>query len=519
LGGTGKSPLRVTSGSETITIPTGDGDDGPILIFDADGDGKNDLLVTKAASAPPRLFLNDGRFGFHAAAADSLPTLAINAGAAVAADFNRDGRLDVFIGARVLSGSYPLPPRSVLLANRGGRFEDMTDAIAPGLREVGLVTSALWSDVDGDGWIDLLVAVEWGPVKYFHNARGEKLEDWTEKAGFAAAGTGWWTSLASADFNGDGRPDYVVGNVGLNTPYSADASHPSLLFYGEFGSRGSRQIVEAYHEGDKRYPRRTAKVLGAKIPALLRRFPHNDAYAHATLEEIFGAEALGAARRFAATELRSGVFLSRPDGRFEFRPLPRVAQIAPLQGITTGDFDGDGHPDIYAVQNSYAPIPAIGHFDGGLSQLLRGDGHGNFMAVSPAESGLLVPGDAKAVVAVDLDDDGWADFLVTRNNDTTLAFRNAGVPGQRSLRVSLRGPVGNPAGIGARVSLECGDGSTQSAEVGANVGYFSHSAGDLFFGIPGSQAPREFRVRWPTGEETVHPIPLHASSVVAHLRE
>jgi hypothetical protein len=232
--------------------------------------------------------------------------------------------------------------------------------------------------------------------------------------------------MATADFNGDGRPDYVVGNVGLNTQYHADPEHPALLYYGEFKEGAGPLIVEAHYEGDKLYPWRCRKDLGAAIPAVLQRYPRNDFYARATLGEILGESKLAAAQRFAATELRSGVFLSQPDHRFRFEPLPNIIQIAPLQGIVAGDFDHDGKADIYAVQNSYAPTPVVGRFDGGLSQLLRGDGQGRFTPVTPAESGLVVSGDAKALVTLDLDKDGWPDFLVSRNNDTTLAFRNKG---------------------------------------------------------------------------------------------
>src|SRR6185503_2474698 len=174
--------------------------------------------------------------------------------------------------------------------------------------------------------------------------------------------------------------------------------------------------------------------MGAVFPAIMKRFPRNDDYAPATLGEIFGETKLAAAQRFAATELRSGVFLSQPDGTYRFEPLPRLAQIAPFQGVVAGDFDGDGHADIYAVQNSYAPIPAVGRFDGGLSQLLLGDGHGYFKPATPAESGLIVPGDAKAVAVLDLDHDGWPDFLVAQNNSSTLAFRNGGVAGRHYLQ-------------------------------------------------------------------------------------
>ena len=530
LGGTTRDPARILQRSASGQFTPMDSailasgvvvNDGPLLLFDADGDGANDLLVTKGgASLPagdpeyqPRLFLNDGQGGLRPAPADALPALAISAGAVAAADFDHSGRLGVFLGGRVVPGQYPLAPQSALLANRGGKFEDVTDVLAPGLREVGMVTAALWSDVDGDGWPDLLLTLEWGHVKYFHNNQGRGFEDWTEKAGFAAAGTGWWTSLTAADFNGDGRPDYVAGNVGLNTQYHADPEHPALLFLGDFNGNGTPQLVEGYYEGSQMYPWRSRKNLGAVIPSILKRFPRNDFYARATLGEILGADKLAAAQRFAATELRSGVFLSQPDGTYRFDPLPRIAQIAPLQGIVAGDFDGDGHADIYAVQNSYAPTPVVGRFDGGLSQLLCGDGHGHFTPMPPAESKLVVPGDAKALAVLDLDQDGWPDFLISRNNSTTLAYRNNGVAGRHSLSVRLHGPAGNPQAVGARVTAELADGSTETSEVYAGSGYYSQSTAACFFGYPDSNPLRSIRVRWPSGAVTRHEVPPQSTTL------
>ena len=490
-----------------------DVDDGPLLLFDAAGEGRADLLVTAGgaslpAGAPeyqPRLFLNDGHGHFRPAPDGTLPPLSISAGAACAADFERDGRLGLFIGGRVSPGLYPAPPPSALLANRGGRFVDVTDAVAPMLRHIGMVTSALWCDVDGDGWPDLLLTLEWGQVKYFHNDGGKRFEDWTEKAGFASAGTGWWQSIATADFNADGRPDFVVGNVGLNTQYRADPEHPALLFSGDFSGRGSDEIVEAYYENGQLYPRRSRSDLGAAIPPVLKRYKWNNDYARATLPEILGADRLAAATRLAATELRSGVFLSQPDGRYRFEPLPRIAQIAPADGIVAGDFEGAGHADIYVVQNSYAPAPAIGRFDGGLSQLLRGDGRGHFSPVPPIESGLVVPGDAKALAVLGFDNDGWPDFLVSRNGDATLAFRNRGGAGLHSVRVVLQGKPGNPQAVGARVTAEYADGASQTSEVCAGSGYYSQSTAALFFGCADGNPLRRLRVRWPSGATSASP--------------
>ena len=529
IGGTPRDPLRLLhrSGRGKFSLIGAIGEageaplnDGPILAFDANGDGRTDLLQTRGGAAlpaglppyQPRLLINNGA-GLEIAAPEVLPVFRSSVGAAVAADFDRDGRLDVFLGGRVSPGEYPLPAKSALWANRGGRFEDVTEHVAPELREVGLVTAALWTDVDGDGWIDLLLALEWDTVRFFRNVSGRGFEDGTEGAGFAAAGRGWWSALAAADFNGDGRIDYVAGNVGLNTQYRASVERPALLFYGEFAEEGAPQIVEAGWEGDRLFPWRARKQLGAQIPSVLRKFPRSDVYARAPLQEIVGDEKLRAARRFAATELRSGVFLSQPDGTYRFSALPRIAQVAPLQGMVAGDFDGDGFADVYAVQNSFGPIPLVGRFDGGISQWLKGDGRGGFVAVPASESGLVVRGDAKALVATDIDDDGWPDFLVSRNNDTTLAFRNAGTAGARPLRVSVRG-----GGVGARVTAEMADGTRQMSEVYAGSGYYSQSSAEVFLGSRESNPVKRLRVRWADGSETVQEVDDGATRVETRRR-
>ncbi|HEY3757104.1 MAG TPA: FG-GAP-like repeat-containing protein [Opitutaceae bacterium] len=511
LAAPGAGAYRVVPGGPA----TGDAvNDGPVLLFDAQGRGTADLLVTKGGNSyldgspeyRARLFFNDGAGHFEPAPAGVLPDLPLSVGAAAAADFTHNGRLGLFLGGRVVPGSYPLPARSVLLVNQGGRFVDVTDQMAPALKALGLVTSALWTDVDGDGWPDLLITLEWGSVHYFHNDHGRRLEDWSGRAGFSGAGTGWWNSIAAADFNGDGRLDYVVGNVGLNTPYHADSAHPALLFSGDFNGDGGSELLEGDCEGGLIYPGRSRRTLGASIPGILRRYPRNDDFAGATLADLVGADALNAARRFAATEFRSGVFLSQPDGTYRFEPLPRLAQISPLQGVVAGDFLGNGQADIYAVQNSYAPVPSVGRFDSGLSTFLAGDGHGHFRVVPPAETGLLVPRDAKALAVLDLDGDGWPDFLVTRNNDTTLAFRNRGRPDAQGLRIVLHGPAGNPTGVGARITVKFSDGTAELAELAAGSGYYSQSAPGAFFPHAAERRPVRCEVRWPSGATTTQPL-------------
>jgi hypothetical protein len=491
--------------------------DGPVLLVDADGDGRQDLLQTKGGSSmpdgsaeyQPRLYLGDGHGVFQPAPAGALPALPISVGAAAAADFDRDGRLDLFLGGRVAPVRYPLAPQSALLANRGpraGAFADVTDALAPALRRVGMVTAALWCDVDLDDWPDLVLATEWGAVRCFRNDRGQRFEDWSGRLGFEAAGTGWWTSLAAADFNGDGRQDFAAGNVGLNTQYHASPGEPAVLLLGDFRGNGTPLLVEAHHENGRLLPWRTRRHLGAAVPSILKRFPTNNAYAAATLEEILGADKVQAAERWIATELQSGIFLSQPDGTYRFTPGPRLAQIAPWQGTVAADFDGDGHADIAVVHNSYAPNPVTGRFDGGLGQVLRGDGRGGFAPLPWSASGLVVPGDAKALAVLDLDDDGWPDLLASRNGSTTLAFRNGGVPGRRMLRVSLEGPAGNPAGVGARVTVTLADGSRRVYEIAAGSGLASQSAASVFVGYEDGRPPRAVEVRWPGGATTQHEV-------------
>lgn len=410
--------------------------DGPVLVFDSNGDGANDLLITKAgadrlAGDPlyqPQLFLNDGHGVFRVAVADALPTLPVSVGATASGDFDRDGRLDVFVGGRLQPGQYPLSPVSALWMNRGDRFEDVSEIAAPGLSRTGMVTAALATDVDGDGWVDLLLAVEWGGVEFWRNDQGRRFVDASAAAGFASAGTGLWSSLATADFNGDGRPDFVAGNLGLNTPYRATAEQPTLLFYGDFAGGAEPIALEAYYDENGRVvPRATRRQLGGKIPALRKRFPTNAAYARATLDQIVGSDALQRARRWAATELRSGVFLSEAGGTFRFEPLPILAQLAPMSAVVAGDFDADGLADLYAGQNSFAPVARVGRFAGGVSQWLRGDGRGSFTPVMPRESGLLAPGEATAVLAVQKPGGRSPDLVVIRSDAPPLLFHRRAV--------------------------------------------------------------------------------------------
>ncbi len=518
MAGTGAAPARLAFGAdsrrfETVNLSAGEETaHAAPLLFDADVDGDLDLLLVHGGAALPaddagwqaRLWLNqDG--GLTPAPAGNLPGLRTSAGPVVAADFDRDGRLDVFVGGRLVPGRYPELPRSALWRNLGdGRFADVTGEWAPDLARAGLLQAALATDADGDGWIDLLLAPHWGPVSCWRNAEGRGFADATKRLGFAAAGAGWWNSLAAADFNSDGRLDYVAGNLGLNTSYSSAPVRPAILFRGRFLGEARAHLIEATRDGGRLVPLRGRSMLGRTLPRLLREVRSAAEFADATLDAIVPAAELEDAQRFEATQFASGIFLSTATGDFRFVPLPRWAQLAPIHGLVAGDLDGDGNADLAAVQNDHNPRPEEGHFGGGLGVMLAGDGAGNFTVRTAKGTGFEVTGDARGLALLDADGDGWPDLLVTRRDEPNLFFANTGRAGHRMLGVRLAGPAGNPTAIGARVRFSDTTDRQQVREIAAGGGYQSQSTPVLHFGLAPGASPTTLEVRWPDGRITAH---------------
>lgn len=512
LGATPGSParlLRWSSGRFAEAPPPSTApskaEDGPPLFLDVDGNGTRDLLVTKAganalgwpASFQPVIYSNDGHGGF--TPTDWLPAVAVNVEAACAADIDGDGALDLFLGGRSVPGHYPEKPQSVLLRNDHGRFVDDT-AGSPDLQHAGLVKSALFRDVDGDGRPDLILALEWDYVRYFHNDGHGRFSDWTEKAGFTSGGRGWWNSLASADLNGDGRPDFVAGNLGLNTTYQASPKHPTVLFAGDFAQDGTRLLAEAVYDGDRLYPLRARADLGARLPAVLRKFPKNDDFARADMTAVFGEKTLAGAEAHTADNFASGAFVSQPDGRYRFEPFPRIAQIGPMQGIVATDLDGDGVADVCAVQNSDIAVP---RFDGGVGILLHGKGDGTFAAREPLQSGIVVPGNGRALVVIDPTDEGRPDLFLTRQAGRSEYLVNQTAAGHW-VKLRLQGRNGNPDAIGARVQLLFAHRPTAHHEIGLGGGWLSQDAPGISVAVPATDRIVEAVVTWPDGRVSRH---------------
>ena len=480
-------------------------EDMAALFFEADGDGDLDLYVVSGGVEHPsdsveyrdRLFLNDGKGGFNEDSSDRLPDIQESGSVVAAADFDRDGDLDLFVGARLIPGRYPLPPRSRLLINESGYFHDRTEQLAPGLSATGMVTSALWSDADQDGWIDLLVTHEWGPVKLYKNTRG-KLADESVKAGLAN-GTGFWNGITGRDLDGDGDIDYAVTNLGLNTKYRATSRRPVMGFYGDVAGLGGDFFIEAYFEDGKLLPGYEFDLLKNSIPVLVDKFRNYHGYASATLSEVFPGRQLMTAHRVQAIALESGLLVNDGNGIFQFKAMPRLAQISRGFGVCATEVNGDGFPDILIVQNFESPRLETGHMSGGLGLLLKGSSNGSFSPVWPNESGIEVPGDARSLVTTDLNHDGWPDFVVGQNDGSLLAFENQGSETNRVMNIQLEGGAGNPTAVGSMVTVVLNDQSTQTAEVYCGGGYLSQSTATLTFGLGHSNTAANVTVWWPDG--------------------
>jgi hypothetical protein len=405
-------------------------EDVSAVFFDANGDGHPDLFVVSggnefwenAEALRDRLYLNDGRGDFHRAE-HALPDYFHNGSCVVPGDFNGDGRLDLFVGSRVVSRKYGLTPQSHLLLNdggAGGHFRDVTLAQAPGLAAAGMVSAAAWLDYDHDGRLDLVVAGEWMPVRVFRQEH-DQLVDRTAEAGLAGS-NGWWNSVTAVDLNGDGRQDLVLGNLGLNSTIRASRAEPARLYVRDFFGNGTLEQILTFYKHGVSYPLAGRDELVRMMPPLAGRYPSYASFGASRIEDILPASELRPAAVLEAREFASAVALNRGDGRFDLRPLPMEAQFAPVYAALAEDFDGDGHADLLVAGNFYGVTPVRGRYDASYGLLLRGDGTGRFETVDLESSNLLIEGQVRHMALVRRAGGGRA-IVVARNDDRPQILR------------------------------------------------------------------------------------------------
>jgi len=407
-----------------------------------------------------------------------------------AADLDGDGSLEFFVGGRVIPGRYPEPAASFVLSTGGGRM-----ALRQRIDALGLASGSCFTDLDGDGDPDLVVAREWASPAFLRNDAGRlvewKLPVWV--AGQAvpeSALHGWWNGVVAGDFDADGRMDLALSNWGRNTAWQASPAAPLRLLHGDLGS-GVVDLFETRVDplDQREWPGRELPMLRMALPQLAERFTSHAAYADADARMVLG-DTFGRLGRVEVTLLDSVVLLNRGD-HLELRPLPAIAQRAPAFGICVADADGDGREDLFLAQNWSSSHPMQQRNDAGRGLWLMGDGRGGF---SPNDdSGVKVHGEGRSAAVTDFDGDGRVDLAVSQSAAATTLWRNIGArPG---LRVRLHGPAGNPSGVGVRIRLIYGDRLGPAREIHMGAGFKSVDGAVPVLGMDGR--PDAVEVRWP----------------------
>jgi len=407
-------------------------EDEDCIFFDADGDGHQDLLVTcgdvqypeNSPYYQPRLYINDGKGNFHRDR-NALPVNIVTiAGCVRAGDYDNDGDADLFIGGRV-SATYPASPKSYILQNNQGVFKDVTESVCPALQKAGMVTAAVWSDIDNDKQTDLVICGEWMPVRFFKNNNG-KLQEITSGTGLPDM-NGMWRSLVATDLDNDGDTDFVAGNLGLNCIYKAGPLTPMQLFAADIDNNGTTDPVLFYFIKDRDGVRRSYPAFGRsqfaeQVPAIKKKFLLYKDYAKATFDDIFTSRAKEKMQQFSCNETRSCWLENQGNGKFVKHPLPVEAQFAPVNAIIATDVDGDGHTDLLLAGNEYQADVMTGRYDASYGVVLKGSKNKTFNAVPLLKTGLVLQGDIKSIMVIPAADGGRL-LVAAANNDSLRVFR------------------------------------------------------------------------------------------------
>lgn len=457
--------------------PGKDEEEEGLLLFDADGDGDQDLYcVTGSLEFDPgsrkyrdMLLRNDGKGNF-SADTTAVPDIRASGSCVRAADFDGDGDLDLFVGGRTVPGSYPLPGRSAILQNDNGKFSDVTGRVCAGLDSAGMVTDALWTDFDADGKTDLLLVGEFMPLTFYKNT-GKELKRIT--SGLEDC-TGWWNSLAAADFDHDGDMDYIAGNLGLNNNFHASAEFPLRVYAKDFDKNGAMDPIlacyfKASQDSDVKrlYPMHFWDELNSQSPRFRQQFVNYKHYARSPLESILTDADRKGALVLEARWMASGYVENLGNGRFAMHALPALAQVAPVNGIVVTDLNNDGHDDVVMVGNDYGNEVFAGRYDAFTGLVLLGNGRGGFDVVPSRKSGFYVPGDAKALVRLV---SGSEDLLVASQNRDSLAVF-APIRTMKDLVA-----VFVPSLLDCRAELVFADGTKAVKEFYYGAGYLSQSS-------------------------------------------
>ncbi len=406
------------------------------VFFDADGDGDNDLYVVHggyevAADDPQyqdRLYQNNG--GRFIQVMDALPAILTSGAAVKAADYDGDGDLDLFVGGRVLPQQYPTAVSSYLLRNDSDqnhiKFTDVTKSVASDLIDIGMITDALWTDYDNDGRIDLMLVGEFMPVTLLRNTTdgfrrvslGSEIDD----------ETGWWNGILGSDFDHDGDIDYILANVGNNTPVQISKAHPYKVYYKDFDQNGLKDLVPACHFLDQsgemvEYPYFGRLEIVKQINVIRKNYRKHQDLAVTPMQELFPPEVMEDCTVLSASVFSSVQLLNQGDGQFHMKALPREVQKSAVYGMLSEDVNQDGLLDIILVGNDYGMEISLGRLDAHNGLVGINDGKGSFSFMEPGESGFYVADDAKALVKVYNGAAGTINYVASQNRGPLKAHR------------------------------------------------------------------------------------------------
>jgi enediyne biosynthesis protein E4 len=390
-------------------------EDGAIAAVDLDKDGDKDLVITsggndhgrKTEMYPVRFYTNDGKGSFTPLKLRSAP-LYTSSNVIAVHDFNKDGIADIFLGGTTSPGHYGLVPKSYLINIVDSVARDITPE---GLSTVGMVKSAVWADMNRDGWDDLVLAGEWMPISVLYNREG-KLD---AKPLLIHQTYGWWNKITCTDIDKDGDMDIIGGNLGLNTRYTGTTEKPVTMVVSDFDNNGSTDCVISTFVRNASYPIAIRDYILDQMPYLRKKYLRYAQYSGATINDIFTPEQLGAAKHYYADNMNSLVLLNKLDHQFEQKPLPPEAQFFPVNGIQYLDVNNDTHLDLLLVGNNYSTEVETGRNDAGIGLLLTGNGKGDFKTMPVTRSGFYVPGDVKAFEVITIN--GKTCYIAGKNKD------------------------------------------------------------------------------------------------------
>ena len=392
------------------------------LFVDINNDGFTDLYVVSGGNEYPkndfhytdRIYLNQGNGIFKKGAI--LNSARISGSTVKAADYDGDGDLDLFIGARHTPQQYPNPASSMLLINYNGQLSNKTESLSPQLLNMGMVTDAIWSDYDNDSDLDLIVVGEWMPITIFENNNGSlsKLEMEDFKSSY-----GWWFSIEQGDFDNDGDMDYIAGNLGLNYKYKTSSDKPFDVYYNDFDANGNADIVLGYYNKEKHYPLRGFSCSSEQVPDLKKKIVKYDAFASMELKDVYGEEKLKNSLHYSADTFASVYIENLGNGQFEVIDLPNLAQLSNLNDMLVRDFNSDGALDVLAVGNLYVSEIETPRNDAGTGFLLLGNGKGSFTVQRGSKIGFQADKDAKKMVPLT---NVQKNYLMIANNNDVLQF-------------------------------------------------------------------------------------------------